>query len=337
MANRLRALKYSALLNLPEPKWLIEGLLPENGLFEIFGQFKSGKTFYGMEMGLCIATGFDFFGVPTTQGKVIYVLAEGSKKAFANRITQWIAERAGHDAKLRKRLQQAVEANFWTVGVAVHLDVEVTVKAFISANPGKWTAVFIDTLMRNMVGDPLKPQDMMNFIRGCDSIRNATGALVAFLHHMKREGGTGGFGSIVGEASVDGAAIVTRKGDKRILKIKLMRDAEDNVPAWVGHLEPRRILVDFTDTGDKEIKTAVLVFDQREQDDLTDKLLAYILEFGPKTVKALKGGFVACSERTVERHLSKLRQLGYLFAKGLKLTDLGRQRAAGLSELEEIE
>src|SRR5690349_8787893 len=75
--NRLKALKYSALLDLPEPKWLIEGLLPENGLFEVFGQFKSGKTFYGMEMGLCIATGLDFFDTPVTQGPVIYVLAEG--------------------------------------------------------------------------------------------------------------------------------------------------------------------------------------------------------------------------------------------------------------------
>ena len=68
-----------------------------------------------------------------------------------------------------------------------------------------------------------------------------------FLHHIKRDNGTGGFVSIVGEAFVDGAAIVTRKHKQRIFKLKLMCGGDDTLPAWIGHLEPRETLVSMSE------------------------------------------------------------------------------------------
>ena len=50
--ERFKAQSLSELLAIPDPKWLVEDVLTENALFEIFGSFKAGKTFYGMEMGL---------------------------------------------------------------------------------------------------------------------------------------------------------------------------------------------------------------------------------------------------------------------------------------------
>ena len=289
--SRFKAMRLSTVMSLPDPKWLIQDILTENALFEIFGQFKAGKTFYGIELALCIATGLDFFSTRTTQGRVIYIIAEGNAKLFGYRIKQWIAERCKGNPETLKRLERDVEANFEILPLAVHMDAASEVQDFIKANPGQRAAIFVDTLMRNMTGDPLKPQDMMRFMNGCDTIRNATGAAVIFLHHMKRENGTGGFGSIVGEAFVDGAAIVTRKHKQRIFKLKLMRDGDDSLPAWIGDLEPRETLVSMSEDGEVVRKSAVLVFDGRAGSDPLQKLLAHILETSPPTVEALKASF----------------------------------------------
>jgi AAA domain len=325
---RLRALKLSTVMSQPDPKWLIQDILTENALFEIFGQFKAGKTFYGIELALCIATGLDFFDTKTTQGRVIYVIAEGNAKLFGYRVKQWITERCNGNSETCKRLARDVEANFEILPLAVHMDVPTEVQGFIRANPGPRAAIFVDTLMRNMTGDPLKPQDMMRFMGGCDAIRNATGAAVVFLHHMKRENGTGGFGSIVGEAFVDGAAIVTRKGEQRIFKLKLMRDGDDTLPAWTGHLEPRDILVSMSEDGEVVRKSAVLVHDGRAGGEPLQKLLAHIHLTSPASVEALKASFGGAG-RTLERNISKLRELGYVSKKGLKLTTVGLEAVPG--------
>jgi len=329
--SRFKALKLSTVMSQPDPKWLIQDILTENALFEIFGQFKAGKTFYGIELALCIATGLDFFGARTTQGRVIYIIAEGNAKLFGYRVQQWITERGKGNTEAFKRLERDVEANFEILPLAVHMDAASEVTDFIKANPGKRAAIFVDTLMRNMIGDPLKPQDMMRFMGGCDAIRNETGAAVIFLHHMKRDNGTGGFGSIVGEAFVDGAAVVTRKHKQRIFKLKLMRDGDDSLPAWIGHLEQRGTLVSMSEDGEVVRKSAVLVFDGRAGSDPLQKLLAHIQETSPPTVEALKASFGG-SGRTVERHLAKLRELGYLVNRALKLTDLGTEIATEMTE-----
>jgi len=329
--SRLKALKLSTVMSQPEPKWLIKDILTENGLFEIFGQFKAGKTFYGIELALCVATGLDFFDTTTTQGRVIYIIAEGNAKLFGYRIKQWMLERCKGNAEILKRLERDVESNFEILPLAVHMDVATAVNDFLTANPGQRAAIFVDTLMRNMTGDPLKPQDMMRFMGGCDAIRNATGAAVIFLHHMKRENGTGGFGSIVGEAFVDGAAIVTRKNKQRIFKLKLMRDGDDTLPPWICHLEPREILISVSEDGEVTRRSAVLVFEGRGDDDPLHRLLLHIQETDPPTVKALKKSFGGAG-RTIERNLAKLRGLGYLNERSLTLTELGTQMIARETE-----
>src|SRR5581483_5529145 len=81
--DKYKTSKLSELLALPNPKWLISGVVVERGLTEIYGRFKSGNTFWGIEIACCIATGHDFFGSNVKQGRVLYVIAEGSRKLFA--------------------------------------------------------------------------------------------------------------------------------------------------------------------------------------------------------------------------------------------------------------
>src|ERR1700686_2143180 len=61
-------------------------ILLEGSLWQVFGKKKSAKTFYCLELAFCIAFGLDFHGMPTKQGQVIYILAEGGMKRNFKRV-----------------------------------------------------------------------------------------------------------------------------------------------------------------------------------------------------------------------------------------------------------
>ena len=68
--------------------WLIKNLLPaaSNGI--LFGKSQSYKTFVLIEIACCIATGRDFSNLPTKQGLVFIIAAEGGN-GISKRIRAW--------------------------------------------------------------------------------------------------------------------------------------------------------------------------------------------------------------------------------------------------------
>src|ERR1019366_824056 len=61
-------------------------VLGEGALWQVFGKKKTAKTLYCLEMAFCIAFGIPFHGLPTKQGPVIYILAEGGAKRNYKRL-----------------------------------------------------------------------------------------------------------------------------------------------------------------------------------------------------------------------------------------------------------
>src|SRR4051794_10320046 len=72
---------YAELLSAPKKEYLCGNdahpVLLSNALWQTIGLLKSGKTYFCMELGFCIAFGFDFHGLHTQEGNVAYILAEG--------------------------------------------------------------------------------------------------------------------------------------------------------------------------------------------------------------------------------------------------------------------
>ena len=322
-ADFYEAFKPSALLALPSPKWLVRGVLIERGLFEIYGKFKTGKTFWAIEMACCIATGLDFMDAPTKRGSVLYVIAEGSRKLFAYRVRQWAFERSNGDAAERDRLMAMLDDNLAIVPVAVFVDVKEKVEKFTKANPQPRAVVFIDTLFRSIKGDVMNSDDMTNFVAGCSFIQRRLDSALVFLHHQKRTEAKGGFGSVVGEASVDGALKVSspRKGQTE-LRLEIMRDGDANVKPWLCDLKVCEI--EGMDLSDDDVKTTgALVFVGRGRGEMIDTLQAiYDNRDEPLSVEfiALAIGKV---ERTAERHIATLRKKEWLSAKGYEVTPKG--------------
>ena len=62
---------------LPDPEWVVQGILPLNSLAVLYGEPGKGKTFVALSIALSVATGQKWFDRKTAHGSVLYVAAEG--------------------------------------------------------------------------------------------------------------------------------------------------------------------------------------------------------------------------------------------------------------------
>ena len=71
--------EYLQVANVAEPKWVVEGLLPESYLVVLGGNSKSGKTCLVTNMAMSVSTGEPFLGLPTTASSVLWCAFEESE------------------------------------------------------------------------------------------------------------------------------------------------------------------------------------------------------------------------------------------------------------------
>jgi AAA domain len=98
--------------NQPELSFLVgdarRAILGESSLWQIYGKKKSAKTLFTMEAAFCIAFGLPFHGLPTKQGQVVYVVAEGGIKRNYKRFKAlYLKHRVAMEAKGYMSLAEA--------------------------------------------------------------------------------------------------------------------------------------------------------------------------------------------------------------------------------------
>src|SRR5438552_241406 len=85
-----RVLTANELEDLPAPIWLIDGVLQQGALAELFGPPKQGKSFIAQYLAFAVASGVPWFGRAVQCGPVIYVATEGLD-ALKSRMATWQA------------------------------------------------------------------------------------------------------------------------------------------------------------------------------------------------------------------------------------------------------
>lgn len=217
---RFRLLNDDELVRLPTPTWLIQGVLPSNGLIGLVGAPKSFKSFVALDCGCHISLGLDWHGRTVQEGPVVYIYAEGVS-GLRQRVAAW---------KRYARLDSALDVMFLPQRVSLNdeADARDLIEAIEKKLQGRRPAlVIIDTLNRNFSGNENSSQDMGAFVRGCDLIREATGAAVLVVHHKGHGADDRSRGSSVFEAACDTVILCTRDDDRVTLDCKWMKDAED--------------------------------------------------------------------------------------------------------------
>jgi RecA-family ATPase len=64
----MRLLSLNDLVRLRDPEWMVDGLVGENALVELFGKPGAGKSFLALDLAMSVATGEPWLGQTPNRG-----------------------------------------------------------------------------------------------------------------------------------------------------------------------------------------------------------------------------------------------------------------------------
>ena len=217
-SDRFELLDDVQLGDLTPPEWIIESIVPSNSLVVLIAPPKSLKSFLVLDWAMHIAIAMDWHGYQVKRGEVIYVYAEGAS-GLQQRVKAW---------KFYNQIQGRYGVLFLPRRVLLNEgpDANALVDAILSRSPEP-RLIIIDTLARNMAGDENSTEAMSAFVRGCDYVREETGATVVVVHHTGHAAEGRARGSSVLPAAADTLIQLTRDGERIQLECKFQKDAPE--------------------------------------------------------------------------------------------------------------
>jgi hypothetical protein len=229
LAERVRSRLHigRAVRSIPAPTPLVDGLLFTPGLSFVYAAPKVGKSFFELDLALCVATGWPFMGREVRQGGALYVVAEG-QGGIGERVGAWCEARNTDDIDA---------AAFLTMAINLSIEMEFAqLEALVAER--KPALVVIDTLARCALGaEENSAKDMGIVVGALDRLRDAADCHVSVVHHAGKDQARG----LRGTTALRGAAdtVISLTGDARAIEIRVedQKDAEP-APPWWCRLQP---------------------------------------------------------------------------------------------------
>ncbi len=217
--NAYNIMSLNELSQMPPPVPLVDGLLFKNTLVNLFGPPATFKSFVALGIGLSIAHQATWQGRKTEPGAVLYIAGEGAS-GIRKRANAW---------RTRYEIVDNGEP-FFVLPQAINMRSVEEIDAIVEAANAKLKAppvmVVIDTLARSFGGgEENSGQDMMDFVAGCDRMRDAfKGCAILVVHHAGKDTtkGARGHSSLYGAVDtefevkrVQGTDVVTLTNTKQ--------------------------------------------------------------------------------------------------------------------------
>jgi len=186
-----------ATMDLPEPKWIVPGILPE-GLAILAGKPKLGKSWLALGLGIATATGGEAFGeIGVEPGDVLYLALEDSMRRLKGRLASVLggapAPRNLHLFTNWPRLDQGGEDRL---------------RAWLDATPSARLAM-IDTVAK------VRPQGKRNgnayqedyqALGGIHTIAAERGITLLIVHHLRKATADDVLDTVSGTTGLTGSA-----------------------------------------------------------------------------------------------------------------------------------
>lgn len=220
-AARFALLEASDFLKRKDPSWLVKDVLPAAGLAVMYGASGSGKSFFMLDMAMCIVTGRAWRGRPLAKGRGVYIVAEGAggfRKRLAAYCQQFDVDPASLDIRFITDAPNLMDK----------ADIRELLIAILSY--GRVDFVVIDTYARAMVGaNENDAKDVGLAVAHCEAIHRKTGALVILVHHTGKDASKGARGSVALRGAADAEIEVSSDKSGRAATITKMKDGEDGI------------------------------------------------------------------------------------------------------------
>lgn len=231
---------------IPRPRWLVRGLLVEKTASVISADSGCFKSFFALDMALCVALGRPFMDKEVKQGAAVYVAAEGFF-TIADR-AQAFAQHHGCE----------LPENFHALKVPVNLGDAATVAAFGAAIENLAPAIVVlDTLSQCAIGANENDNGQMaDFLRGMMALCERIGAHVTVLHHNgKSSGAFRGAGAI--KANADAHISLDRPENDEENTVFVRCEKQRGRPFEPFALRGVEILLPFTDEYGDDVTSLV--------------------------------------------------------------------------------
>lgn len=183
---------------IPPPEPIVSDYLYRDSLAWLHGKPGHGKSFVAVDLACSVGTGTDWHGHPVTQGRVLYLIAEGAA-GLSRRIDAW---QLAHGTAVHNVLFLPVP-----VQLLQTIDLAAFVQLAAELSPD---LLIIDTQARTTVGgDENSGKDMGAFVDSLEQLRNACSACILPVHHEPRAGE-----NLRGHTSLEGAATTILRVEK---------------------------------------------------------------------------------------------------------------------------
>jgi hypothetical protein len=265
-AMRAELLDSAGLDGIPEPRWLIDKILPENSLAWLYGMPGSGKSFVALDFAASVATGLPWQDHAVEQGAGVYLAGEGVA-GMRKRVRAW--EDAAGPADGLRFMPRAVQV------LTSHFDAFIEVCC-----EEKTKLVVLDTQARITVGvEENSSTEMGRVVSKLDELRRQTGACVLIVHHS---GWTNGHAR--GSSAIQGGFDTVIKVDRPDLdgNLTLINEKQKDAPEF-GDIELRMI---------PRLGSVILAENEPDRLESHAEIMKRTLRNRLKWWKAYQGGWV---------------------------------------------
>jgi AAA domain len=226
--------------------YIVDELIPLNGLVAVWGAPKTGKSFWTFDLAMHISLGWPYRGRRVEQGPVVYCAFEGAEGFHARAE----AFRRTHEIKDKP----------WFYLLASSAKLVRDHKALIESIHGQSddrppTVVVLDTLNRSIDGSESKDQDMGAYLAAADAIVDAFDCVVIIVHHSGIDSSRPrGHTSLSGAVNVQ---IAVRRDAARnvVAEVEAMKDG----PEGASFTSSLKVIEVGTDRSGKPITSCAIV------------------------------------------------------------------------------
>jgi len=283
-----------ALAPRPPVKWIVEGLIYDKSVTVMYGDGGTKKTWAGMYLAACVASGAAWGDVETHKTRVLFVDEENGESEISGRAAFCI----------RGALSDASADLRYISLAAFHLD-DPKDEAILTAEILAQGAglVILDALADLMIGDENAKQDTQPVFNALRRIAEKTGAAILVIHHANKQGSHRG-SSVIKDAP-DILLQVASDPESNFVNFKTEKNRKGKALKWA---------MCATWTPDSFYLTAA---EAREKAKVLSKsqeyVMRYLNEYGASPLPKIIAGADTCSPEAARKAVYNLADLRKIY------------------------